>query len=124
MIWLKPSAPAYPIYLPNQGSLGGRHVAASASRSTLRPQRLCLQGASHTRCCLKSSNRENRLVKPTAPLASGRLEALRIALISAAAWSCLAAWSSSADARGIGAPYGCDDGWYAPPARSPAPEGQ
>src|SRR5215471_4048857 len=120
MIWLKPSAPAYPIYLPNQGSLGGRHLAASASRSTLRPQRLCLQGASHTRCCLKSSNRENRLVKPTAPLASGRLEALRIALISAVAWSCLAAWSSSADARGMGAPYGWYDGWYAPPAAMPA----
>src|SRR5215469_7329289 len=120
MIWLKPSAPAYPIYLPNQGSLGGRHVAASASRSTLRPQRLCLQGASHTRCCLKSSNRENRLVKPTAPQASGRLEALRIALISAVAWSCLAAWSSSADARGMGAPYGWYDGWYAPPAAMPA----
>src|SRR5262249_59591974 len=116
MIWLKPSAPAYPIYLPNQGSLGGRHLAASASRSTLRPQRLCLQGASHTRCCLKSSSRENRLVNPTAPLASGRLEALRIALISGLAWSCLAAWSSSADARGMGAPYGWYDGWYAPPA--------
>src|SRR5215467_4862069 len=120
MIWLKPSAPAYPIYLPNQGSLGGRHLAASASRSTFRPQRLCLQGASHTRCCLKSSNRENRLVKPTAPLASGRLEALRMELISVLAWSCLAAWSSSADARGMGAPYGWYDGWYAPPAAMPA----
>jgi hypothetical protein len=60
------------------------------------------------------------LVKPTAPLASGRLEALRIALISAVAWSCLAAWSSSADARGMGAPYGWYDGWYAPPAAMPA----
>jgi len=60
------------------------------------------------------------LVKPTAPLASGRLEALRIALISGLAWSCLAAWSSSADARGMGAPYGWYDGWYAPPAAMPA----
>jgi hypothetical protein len=60
------------------------------------------------------------LVKPTAPLASGRLEALRIALISGVAWSCLAAWSSSADARGMGAPYGWYDGWYAPPAAMPA----
>jgi len=59
-------------------------------------------------------------VKPTAPLASGRLEALRIALISGLAWSCLAAWSSSADARGMGAPYGWYDGWYAPPAAMPA----
>ena len=47
MICLEPSAPAYQIYLPNQGSLGVRHLAASASRSTLCPQRLCLQGASH-----------------------------------------------------------------------------
>src|SRR5262249_39556134 len=120
MIWLKPSAPAYPIYLPHQGSVGGRHVASPASRSTLRPQRLCLQEPPHTRCCLKPSNRENRLAKPTAPLASGRLEALRIALISAVAWSCFAAWSSSADARGMGAPYGWYDGWYAPPAAMPA----
>jgi hypothetical protein len=120
MIWLKPSAPAYQIYLPNQGSLGGSHLAASASRSTLRPQYLSLQGASHPRCCLKSSNRENRLVKPTAPLASAPLEALRIALISGVAWGCLAAWSSSADARGMGAPYGWYDGWYAPPAAMPA----
>jgi hypothetical protein len=60
------------------------------------------------------------LVKPTAPLASGRLEALRIALISGVAWSCLAAWSSSADARGMGAPYGWYDGWYAPQAAMPA----
>ena len=59
-------------------------------------------------------------MKPTAPLASGRLEALRIALISGLAWSCLAAWSSSADARGMGAPYGWYDGWYAPPAAMPA----
>src|SRR6516165_3396343 len=29
MIWLKPGAPAYQIYLPNQGSLGVRHLAAS-----------------------------------------------------------------------------------------------
>src|SRR5215831_14491630 len=120
MIWLKPSAPAYQIYLPNQGSLGGSHLAASASRSTLRPQYLSLQGASHPRCCLKSSNRENRLVKPTAPPASAPLEALRIALISGVAWGCLAAWSSSADARGMGAPYGWYDGWYAPPAAMPA----
>src|SRR6516164_5441512 len=120
MIWLKPSAPAYQIYLPNQGSLGGSHLAASASRSTLRPQYLSLQGASHPRCCLKSSNRENRLVKPTAPLASAPLEALRIALISGVASGCLAAWSSSADARGMGAPYGWYDGWYAPPAAMPA----
>jgi len=55
-----------------------------------------------------------------APLASGRLEALRIALISGVAWSCLAAWSSSADARGMGAPYGWYNGWYAPPAAMPA----
>src|SRR6516162_2785527 len=120
MIWLKPSAPAYQIYLPNQGSLGGSHLAASASRSTLRPQYLSLQGASHPRCCLKSSNRENRLVKPTAPLASAPLEALRIALISGVAWGCLAAWSSAADARRMGAPYGWYDGWYAPPAAMPA----
>jgi lipoprotein-anchoring transpeptidase ErfK/SrfK len=88
----------------------------------LRPQRLCLQGASHTRCCLKSSNRENRLAKPTAPLASGRLAALRIALISSVAWSCVAGFASSADAatRGMGAPYGWYDGWYAPPAAMPA----
>jgi hypothetical protein len=60
------------------------------------------------------------LVKPTAPLASGWLEALRIALISGVAWSCLVAWSSSADARVMGAPYGWYDGWYAPPAAMPA----
>jgi len=43
------------------------------------------------------------LAKPTAPLASGRLAALRIALISGVAWSCLAGFASSADAaaRGI-----------------------
>jgi hypothetical protein len=60
------------------------------------------------------------LAKPTAPLASGRLDVLRIALITGVAWSCLAAWSSSADARGMGAPYGWYDGWYAPPAAMPA----
>jgi lipoprotein-anchoring transpeptidase ErfK/SrfK len=61
-------------------------------------------------------------VKPTAPLASGRLEALRIALISGVAWSCLVGFASSADAaaRGMGAPYGWYDGWYAPPAAMPA----
>ena len=60
------------------------------------------------------------MAKPTAPLASGRLEALRIALISGVAWSCLAALSSSADARGMGTPYGWYDGWYAPQAAMPA----
>src|SRR5438128_11585136 len=65
---------------------------------------------------------ESRLAKPTAPLASGRLAALRIALISGVAWSCLAGFASSADAaaRGMGAPYGWYDGWYAPPAAMPA----
>jgi lipoprotein-anchoring transpeptidase ErfK/SrfK len=60
----------------------------------------------------------------TAPLASGRfgLTALRIALISGVAWSCLAGLASSADAatRGMGAPYGWYEGWYAPPAAIPA----
>ena len=55
----------------------------------------------------------------SAPLASGRcgLEALRIALVSGAAWGCLVGWASSADAAmpGMGAPYGWYDGWYAPP---------
>jgi len=62
------------------------------------------------------------LAKPTAPLASGRLAALRIALISGVAWSCVAGFASSADAatRGMGAPYGWYDGWYAPPAAMPA----
>src|SRR5262249_55120845 len=130
MIWLKPSAPAYQIYLPNQGSLGGSHLAASASRSTLRPQYLSLQGASHPRLSLsgpsrprasrRSSHRDNPWGNPTAPPASAPLEALRIALISGVAWGCLAAWSSSADARGMGAPYGWYDGWYAPPAAMPA----
>jgi hypothetical protein len=64
------------------------------------------------------------LVKLTgiAPLASGRcgLGALRIALISGVAWNCLAGLASSADARGMGAPYGWYDGWYAPPAAIPA----
>ena len=62
------------------------------------------------------------MAKPTAPLASGRLAALRIALISGVAWSCLAGFASSADAaaRGMGAPYGWYDGWYAPPAAMPA----
>jgi len=58
----------------------------------------------------------------TAPLASGRREALRIALISCVAWSCLAGWAGSADAatRGMGAPYGWYGGWYAPRAAMPA----
>ncbi len=62
------------------------------------------------------------MAKPTAPLASGRLAALRIALISGVAWSCLAGFASSADAaaRGMGAPYGWYDGWYAPQAAMPA----
>jgi lipoprotein-anchoring transpeptidase ErfK/SrfK len=62
------------------------------------------------------------LAKPTAPLASGRLAALRIALISGVAWSCLAGFASSADAaaRGMGAPYGWYDGWHAPQAAMPA----
>ena len=62
------------------------------------------------------------MAKPTAPLASGRLAALRIALISGVAWSCVAGFASSADAatRGMGAPYGWYDGWYAPPAAMPA----
>jgi L,D-transpeptidase catalytic domain len=63
----------------------------------------------------------------TAPLAPGRcgLEALRIALVSGAAWGCLVGWASSADAAtpGMGAPYGWYDGWYAPPAAArPAPK--
>jgi lipoprotein-anchoring transpeptidase ErfK/SrfK len=77
-----------------------------------------------TRSCLKSSSRENRLAKLTgiAPLTSCRLEALRIALISGVALSCLAGWAGSADAaaRGMGAPYGWYDGWYAPQAATPA----
>jgi lipoprotein-anchoring transpeptidase ErfK/SrfK len=58
----------------------------------------------------------------TAPLTSCRLEALRIALISGVAWSCLAGWAGSADAaaRGMGAPYGWYDGWYAPQPAMPA----
>jgi lipoprotein-anchoring transpeptidase ErfK/SrfK len=58
----------------------------------------------------------------TAALTSCRLEALRIALISGVAWSCLAGWAGSADAaaRGMGAPYGWYDGWYAPQAAMPA----
>ena len=58
----------------------------------------------------------------TAPLTSCRLEALRIALISGVALSCLAGWAGSADAaaRGMGAPYGWYDGWYAPQAAMPA----
>jgi lipoprotein-anchoring transpeptidase ErfK/SrfK len=58
----------------------------------------------------------------TAPLASCRLEALRIALISGLAWSCLAGWAGSADAaaRRMGVPYGWYDGWYAPQAVMPA----
>src|SRR5215468_8470979 len=123
MICLEPGAPAYQIYLPNQGSLGVRHLAASPV------DRLCARNAyvyreHRTRSCLKSSSRENRLAKftGTAPLASGRLEALRIALISGVAWSCLAGFASSADAaaRGMGAPYGWYDGWYAPQAAMPA----
>ena len=58
----------------------------------------------------------------TAPLTSCRLAALRIALISGVALSCLAGWAGSADAaaRGMGAPYGWYDGWYAPQAAMPA----
>ena len=58
----------------------------------------------------------------TAPLTSCRLAALRIALISGVAWSCLAGFASSADAaaRGMGAHYGWYDGWYAPQAAMPA----
>jgi lipoprotein-anchoring transpeptidase ErfK/SrfK len=58
----------------------------------------------------------------TAPLTSGRLEALRIVLISGVALSCLVGWTGSADAaaRGMGAPYGWYDGWYAPQAAMPA----
>ena len=60
----------------------------------------------------------------TAPLACGRcgLNALRIALASGVAWSCLAGLAGSAEAatRGMGAPYGWYDGWYAPPAAVPA----
>jgi len=58
----------------------------------------------------------------TAPLASGRREALRIALIAGVAWSDLAGWAGSVDAatRGMGAPYGWYDGWYAPRAAMPA----
>src|SRR5260221_4420069 len=126
MIWLKPGAPAYQIYLPNQGSLGVRHLAASIdfARATL----LCARNAyvyreHRTRSCLKSSSRENRLAKltGTAPLTSCRLEGLRIALISGVAWSCLAGWAGSADAaaRGMGAPYGWDECWDAPRPRCP-----
>jgi lipoprotein-anchoring transpeptidase ErfK/SrfK len=91
--------------------------------------RLCARDAyvyreHRTRSCLKSSSRENRLAKltGTAPLTSCRLEALRIALISGVAWSCLAGWAGSADAaaRGMGAPYGWYDGWYAPQPAMPA----
>ena len=60
----------------------------------------------------------------TAPLACGRcgLKAVRIALVSGVAWSCLAGLAGSAEAatRGMGAPYGWYDGWYAPPAAVPA----
>ena len=60
----------------------------------------------------------------TAPLACGRcgLAALRIALVSGAAWGCLVGFASSTDAAmpGRGAPYGWYDGWYAPPAARPA----
>jgi L,D-transpeptidase catalytic domain len=60
----------------------------------------------------------------TAPLACGRcgLNALRIALASGVAWSCLAGLAGSAEAaaRGMGGPYGWYDGWYAPPAAVPA----
>jgi L,D-transpeptidase catalytic domain len=64
------------------------------------------------------------LVKFTAPLACDRcgLKAVRIALVSGVAWSCLAGLAGSAEAatRGMGAPYGWYDGWYAPPAAVPA----
>jgi len=60
----------------------------------------------------------------TAPLACGRcgLNALRIALASGVAWSCLAGLAGSAEAatRGMGVPFGWYDGWYAPPAAVPA----
>jgi lipoprotein-anchoring transpeptidase ErfK/SrfK len=60
----------------------------------------------------------------TAPLACGRcgLKAVRIALVSGVAWSSLAGLAGSAEAatRGMGAPYGWYDGWYAPPAAVPA----
>src|SRR5262245_49089857 len=119
MIWLKPGAPAYQIYLPNQGSLGVRHLAASIDFA---PATLMSTGSIAHPLLPEIQHRENRLAKPTAPLASGRLEALRVALISGVAWSCLAGFASSAEAaaRGMGAPYGWYDGWYAPPAAMPA----
>src|SRR5262249_57558346 len=59
-----------------------------------------------------------------APPTCGRcgLKAVRIALVSGVAWSCLAGLAGSAVAatRGMGAPYGWYDGWYAPPAAVPA----
>src|SRR5262249_39292222 len=71
------------------------------------------------------NNQETLLVKftGTAPPTCGRcgLKAVRIALVSGVAWSCLAGLAGSAEAatRGMGAPYGWDDGWYAPPAAVP-----
>src|SRR5262249_7694289 len=107
---------------------------ASASRILRCRQvyRLCARNAylyrehRQTRSCLKSNNQENLLVKftGTAPLACGRcgLNALRIALVSGVAWSCLAGLAGPAEAaaRGMGGPYGWYDGWYAPPAAVPA----
>jgi lipoprotein-anchoring transpeptidase ErfK/SrfK len=68
------------------------------------------------------------LVKFTraAALAADRrgLRALRIALVSGAAWTFVAGLANSADAAtrgmGFGTPYGWYDGWYAPPAPIPA----
>src|SRR6516162_633975 len=113
--------------LPNQRSLGLAHPAMPTSLSTLRAQRLSLRGASaNPELPEHPTNQENLLVKftGTAPLACGRcgLNALRIALASGVAWSCLAGLAGSAEAatRGMGAPYGWYDGWYAPPAAVPA----
>src|SRR5262245_62339663 len=109
--------------LPNQRSLGLAHPAMPTSLSTLRAQRLSLQGASaNPELPEHPNNQENLLVKftGTAPPTCGRcgLKAVRIALVSGVAWSCLAGLAGSAVAatRGMGAPYGWYDGWYAPPA--------
>ncbi len=50
------------------------------------------------------------------------LGVLRIALVSGVALTLLVGFGSAADAawRGFSSPYGWYDGWYAPPARSPA----
>src|SRR5262245_58952785 len=113
--------------LPNQRSLGLAHPAMPTSLSTLRAQRLSLQGASaNPELPEHPNNQENLLVKftGTAPPTCGRcgLKAVRIALVSGAACSCLAGLAGSAEAatRGMGAPYGWYDGWYAPPAAVPA----